>query len=232
MLEVKNGQGAYTSAIVIDDINLSVREGAINAVLGRNGVGKSTLMRYLAGVLPKARGQILYQGKPLPAAASARGKLGIAYVPQGRHIFPRLTVIENIRVAAYACGFPGAEAVDSAFAKFPALKQRANVMGGKLSGGQQQILALARALAMQPKLILLDEPTEGIQPSIIMEIQQILLDLNKQDGITILFTEQNLDFAAGLAKDCYLMDRGRITNHMAMQELVDNTDLIHDVLGV
>lgn len=232
MLEIKNGQGAYTSAIVIDDINLSVKEGVINAVLGRNGVGKSTLMRYIAGVLPRASGTITFQGQPLPAAASQRAKKGIAYVPQGRHIFPRLTVIENIRVAAYACGHPGDEAVDSAFTKFPALKERAHVMGGKLSGGQQQILALARALATRPKMILLDEPTEGIQPSIIMEIQQILLELNKDEGITILFTEQNLDFAAGLAQDCYLMDRGRIKQHIGMQELMSNPELIHDMLGV
>lgn len=232
MLEVKNGRGAYTSATVIDDINLSVKEGVINAVLGRNGVGKSTLMRYLAGVLPKASGEVIYQGEPIPVTASARAKKGIAYVPQGRHIFPRLTVVENIRVAAYACGYPGGEAVDSAFEKFPALVNRAHVMGGKLSGGQQQILALARALATRPRMILLDEPTEGIQPSIIMEIQQILLELNKQEGITVLLTEQNLDFAAGLAKDCYLMDRGRIKQHIAMQDLMEDSELIHDVLGV
>lgn len=232
MLEVKNGKGAYTSATVIDEINLSVKEGTINAVLGRNGVGKSTLMRYLAGVLPHASGEVTFEGKPLPVAASARAKKGVAYVPQGRHIFPRLTVVENIRVAAYACGYPGNDAVESAFIKFPALKNRANVMGSKLSGGQQQILALARALATRPKMILLDEPTEGIQPSIIMEIQEILLDLNKKEGITILFTEQNLDFAAGLAQDCYLMDRGRIKQRIGMSELMNDSELIHDMLGV
>src|SRR5690606_32022770 len=146
VLEVKSGQGAYSSAIVIDDIDLSVGDGVINAILGRNGVGKSTLMRYLAGVLPRSSGRIMFEGAVLPAAASARARKGIAYVPQGRHIFPRLTVIENIRVAAYACGYSGSDAVDGAFTKFPALKDRAKVMGGRLSGGQQQILAVARAL--------------------------------------------------------------------------------------
>ena len=157
MLEVKNAQGSYTSANVINNINIDVKEGEIKAILGRNGVGKSTLMRFLAGVLPKSSGEVLFDGVKLPELASQRAKLGIAYVPQGREIFPRLTVVENIKVAAFACGHDGDEGIQVAFHKFPALKERAHVMGGKLSGGQQQILALARALAMKPKLILLDE---------------------------------------------------------------------------
>lgn len=232
MIEIKNGNGAYASATIIKDINISVKKGVINAILGRNGVGKSTLMRFIAGTLPRTSGEIIFDGKPLPASASSRAQLGLAYVPQGRHIFPRLTVVENIRVAAYACGHDGEHAVEEAFQKFPALIERANVMGSKLSGGQQQILALARALATKPKMILLDEPTEGIQPSIIMEIQEILLELNKTEKITILLTEQNLDFAAGLATDCYLMDRGEIKEHTSIAQLMEDTDLIHEMLGV
>lgn len=232
MLEVIKGSGSYSSANVINNINLSVQENEIKAILGRNGVGKSTLMRYLAGVLPKRSGEVIYQGEKLPEQANQRAKLGIAYVPQGREIFPRLTVIENIKVSAFACGHDGVESVEIAFQKFPALKNRSHVMGGKLSGGQQQILALARALAMQPKLILLDEPTEGIQPSIISEIQEILLNLNKEEGITILFTEQNLDFAKGLSESCYLMDKGTIQMEVPMSELSSSSELVHEMLGV
>lgn len=232
MLEVKNGGGSYTSASIIKDININIHEGEIKAILGRNGVGKSTLMRYLAGTLPKRSGEVFFQGVPIPEEPSQRAMLGIAYVPQGREIFPRLTVVENIKVSAFACGHDGHESIQVAFHKFPALKNRAHVMGGKLSGGQQQILALARALAMKPKLILLDEPTEGIQPSIISEIQEILLNLNQEDGITVLFTEQNLGFAKGLSKSCYLMDKGTIQNEVAMSDLDTGSELVHEMLGI
>jgi len=232
MLEVKNAQGSYTSANVINNINIDVKEGEIKAILGRNGVGKSTLMRFLAGVLPKSSGEVLFDGVKLPELASQRAKLGIAYVPQGREIFPRLTVVENIKVAAFACGHDGDEGIQVAFHKFPALKERAHVMGGKLSGGQQQILALARALAMKPKLILLDEPTEGIQPTIISEINEILLKLNHEEGITVLFTEQNLDFAKGLSKTCYLMDKGTIQMEVPISDLDVGSDLVHEMLGI
>jgi branched-chain amino acid transport system ATP-binding protein/urea transport system ATP-binding protein len=232
MLEVKNGGGSYTSANIIKDINIHIREGEIKAILGRNGVGKSTLMRYLAGVLPKRNGKVFFQGVQLPDEPNERAMLGIAYVPQGREIFPRLTVVENIKVSAFACGHNGDESIEVAFRKFPALQNRAHVMGGKLSGGQQQILALARALAMKPKLILLDEPTEGIQPSIISEIQEILLKLNQEDGITVLFTEQNLGFAQGLSKSCYLMDKGTIQTEVAMSDLNAGSDLVHEMLGI
>lgn len=232
MLEVRKATGGYSAAQIISDINLDISAGEIKAVLGRNGVGKTTLMKFLAGVLPVASGSVLFGKEELPRSASLRARRGLAYVPQGREIFPRLTVIENILVAAYACGQPGNAAVENAFERFPALKERANVMGGKLSGGQQQILALARALAMKPKIILLDEPTEGIQPSIIMEIQEILLQLNQSEKITILLTEQNLDFVSGLATNCYLMDKGKIEREMPLATLQEDKALIHQMLGV
>lgn len=232
MLEVRNATGAYSTAQIIHDVDLDISAGEIKAVLGRNGVGKTTLMKYLAGVLPIADGTVVFDKSELPRSASLRARSGVAYVPQGREIFPRLTVIENILVAAYACGQHGNAAIETAFEKFPALKARAQVMGGKLSGGQQQILALARALAMKPKIILLDEPTEGIQPSIIMEIQEILLELNHSEKITILLTEQNLDFVSGLATNCYLMDKGKIEREMPLAELREDKALIHDMLGV
>jgi branched-chain amino acid transport system ATP-binding protein/urea transport system ATP-binding protein len=232
MLEVRDVSAAYTSAMVIEGVSLDLGAGEVKAVLGRNGVGKSTLMKVIAGVLPARQGAVSLHGKVLPAAPAKRARLGLAYVPQGRDIFPRLTTVENIEVAAHACGHNASAAVESAFEKFPALKERANVMGGNLSGGQQQILAMARALALKPSVMLLDEPTEGIQPSIIMEIQEILRDLNASEGVAILVAEQNLDFVTGLASECYLMNRGRVERQLPMEEIRADSRLVQEMLGV
>ncbi|WP_440995013.1 ABC transporter ATP-binding protein [Arhodomonas sp. SL1] len=232
MLEVRNVSAAYTSATIIEDVSLDLGAGEIKAVLGRNGVGKSTLMKCIAGVLPALSGTTSLQGKALPASAARRARLGVAYVPQGRDIFPRLTTTENIEVAAHACGHDARAAVEGAFEQFPALRERAHVMGGNLSGGQQQILAIARALALKPSVMLLDEPTEGIQPSIIQEIQGILRELNRSEGVAILLAEQNLDFVSGLATECYLMNKGRIEQRLPMEEIRHNPELVQEMLGV
>lgn len=232
MLEVRDVSAAYTSATIIEDVTLDLGAGEIKAVLGRNGVGKSTMMKCIAGVLPVRSGTVSLWGSALPASAAHRARLGIGYVPQGREIFPRLTTIENIEVAAYACGQDAGAAVSHAFEQFPALRERAHVMGGNLSGGQQQILAIARALALKPSVILLDEPTEGIQPSIIMEIQDVLRQLNRSEGVSILLAEQNLDFVGGLAGECYLMNKGRIEQQLPTSEIRSNPELVQDLLGV
>lgn len=232
MLEVRNVTAAYTSATVIEDASLRLGPGEIKAVLGRNGVGKSTLMKSIAGVLPVREGSVLLEDAVLPASAAKRARRGIAYVPQGRDIFPRLTTTENIEVAAHACGHDAKAAVAQAFERFPALQERAHVMGGNLSGGQQQMLALARALALRPAVMLLDEPTEGIQPSIIMAIQALLGELNRSDGVAILVAEQNLDFVTGLASECYVMNRGRIERHLSMDEIRQDPALVQEMLGV
>ncbi|AGY91441.1 hypothetical protein SPICUR_02130 [Spiribacter curvatus] len=232
MLEVRDITAAYTSAIIIEKVSLDLGAGEIKAVLGRNGVGKSTLMKCIAGVLPARNGTVSLRGEDLPVSAAHRARLGVAYVPQGREIFPRLTTIENIEVAAHACGHDAHDAVESAFEQFPALRERAHVMGGNLSGGQQQILAIARALALRPSVMILDEPTEGIQPSIIMEIQGILRDLNRSEGVTILLAEQNLDFVSGLAQECYLMNKGRMEQQMPMADIQSNPQLVQEMLGV
>jgi urea transport system ATP-binding protein len=232
MFEISNANGGYTSALVIRDVSLELGVGEVKAVLGRNGVGKTTLMKYIAGLLPRSSGTTLLDGKQLEPGAAKRARRGLAYVPQGREIFPRLTATENIEVAAYACGYDAQDAVRQAFQWFPALRERSTVMGGNLSGGQQQILAIARALAMKPRVMLLDEPTEGIQPSIIDEIKQILISLNKKEGVAMLVAEQNLDFVTGLASECYIMNRGQIERYMKVEEVRKDSALLHELLGV
>ena len=201
-------------------------------VAGQGGVGKTTLMKYIAGIIPNDAGEVWLEGKRLPERAPQRARAGLAYMPQGREIFPRLTTIENIEVAALGCGKDPKAAVSKLFDKFPILRDRSRIMGGNLSGGQQQILALARALATEPRVIVLDEPTEGIQPSIIDEIRNILDQLNRELHVAMLIAEQNLDFVTGLSKMCYIMDQGRIVADIAIDELRQNESLMHEMLAV
>lgn len=231
-LVVENGSGGYSRAKVLHDVNLSIEAGRITAILGRNGAGKSTLFQYLAGVLPWGAGEIKWGGVALPPSAAVRARAGISYVPQGRQIFSNLTTEENIKAAAFGTGHDAKEEVQRAFGLFPALKERAHVMGGSLSGGQQQILALARALATHPKIILLDEPTEGIQPSIVTEIADILVDLNEDKGISIFVAEQNLAFVKRITDVALLMDGGRIVGTASGSELDAESQIIREVLTI
>lgn len=232
MLEVLDASASYTSATIIMDVSLKLAPGEVRAILGRNGVGKSTLLKYIAGVIKNRSGEVRLDGTKLNNDAAHRAQAGLAYVPQGREIFPRLTTLENIQVSARACGKDPGRAVERMLALFPALGERSTVMGGNLSGGQQQILALARALAMEPKVILLDEPTEGIQPSIIDEIHDILVSLNREQGVAMLIAEQNIDFINGLASVCYLMNKGVIEQELPTDELFASKTLIQEMLAV
>lgn len=232
MLEVNNAAASYSTARIISDISLKVNAGEIRAVLGRNGVGKSTLMKYIAGTVPNERGEVRLDGERLPVSPSRRARAGIGYVPQGREIFPRLTTAENIELAARACGHNSRREVERMFELFPMLKERASVMGQSLSGGQQQILAIARALATHAKLLILDEPTEGVQPSIIDQIHDILHELNADSGVAMLIAEQNLDFVTGLASTCYIMDKGQLVREMATEDLRADKNLAQELLAV
>jgi len=215
MLTVGGLDVAYGESQVLFDTSLSVTEGQVVAMLGRNGVGKTTLLKAIIGLLPARRGHITFDGTELgKLGPHRRAWMGIGYVPQGRGIFPQLTVWENLQVAAEAPGGGGRTAIEEVIGIFPALSAAARKRGGVLSGGQQQQLAIARSMIRKPRLLLLDEPTEGIQPSIVLEIEETLIGL-RQRGMTILLVEQFLDFALGVADAVYVLASGRIVAHGA-----------------
>lgn len=230
-LVVDNLWSGYGSIAILQGVDLRVDEGEIVAVLGPNGVGKTTLMRTLAGSLPVQRGSLQFDQRDVTVVAShQRARAGIGYVPQGRGIFPQLTVRENMLVGLYATRQPLA-LLDETLREFPALQRKLGDAGGSLSGGQQQQLALARALVIQPRLLLLDEPSEGIQPSVLDEISDILLRFKRARNLSVLLVEQNLDFAASLADRAYMMDVGRISRQLESGELSDDTALQREFLG-
>ncbi|MDN2701704.1 urea ABC transporter ATP-binding subunit UrtE [Janthinobacterium sp. SUN100] len=212
MLEVQQLNQYYGSSHTLRGINLSARKGECLALLGRNGVGKTTLLKCLMGVLPVAQGQVLFQGRDITKLAPhARAKLGIAYVPQGRDIFARLTVEENLLMGmAVKRGRQAARIDPHVYELFPVLKEMLQRRGGDLSGGQQQQLAIARALLAEPQLIIFDEPTEGIQPSVIKDIGRVISLLKQRGDMAIVLCEQYFDFARELADEFIVLSRGSV----------------------
>jgi len=211
MLNVDNIDIFYGASQALKKVSLTAETGKVTTVLGRNGVGKTTLLKSITGHLSPQAGDITWDGKTLNKIAAAdRAHMGIASVPQGREIFPQLTILENLQTG-YAC-LPRSERYipDHIFELFPVLKDMIKRRGGDLSGGQQQQLAIARALITRPKLLVLDEPTEGIQPSIIKDIQRVIAMLRDQGEMAIVLVEQYLDFAKELADDYLVMDRGEV----------------------
>lgn len=233
MLQASDLRAGYGSAAVLHGINLSLATGERAAILGRNGVGKTTLIRALSGEISPTGGKLTFQGTDLmPLRPHERARLGIAHVPQGRDIFPKLTVAENLKVGAAAVRGSADAKIDEVYDEFPLLAERRRARGGSLSGGQQQILALARALVSEPELLLLDEPSEGIQPSILDEIAEAIDHINLARGITVLVVEQNLDFAARIAERGLIMDKGEIIENVAIAELHDDRDLQRTFLAL
>jgi len=231
LLKVEDLRAGYGEMVVLTGLSLKLEQRQIVAVLGRNGIGKSTLMKTLAGLIRPRAGMIMFEGRDItPDPASSRARMGIGYVPQGRQIFARLTVRENLLVGIRANRMPPA-AVDEILGDFPALVPTLDSLGGSLSGGQQQLLALARALVLRPRLLLLDEPSEGIQPSILDHIHEILLTSKERRGVSVLLVEQNLDFAEALSDRVYVMDEGCISREVDRAKLLSDSTLEREFLG-
>jgi urea transport system ATP-binding protein len=215
MLEIRGVGAAYGESQILWDVTLDVPPGGVLCLMGRNGVGKTTLLKTVMGLLPATTGRISFDGAELGAHSRPedRAARGIGYVPQGREIFPNLTVGENLRVGMVSKGAPRrprAEDAERVFELFPKLKQLLGRKGGVLSGGEQQQLAIARVLLREPKLLLLDEPTEGIQPSIVAEIAAVLQRIRAEGRRSILLVEQYLEFARSIADRFYVMDKGAV----------------------
>ncbi|MDX6957335.1 urea ABC transporter ATP-binding subunit UrtE [Citrobacter freundii] len=212
MLQVKELNQYYGSSHILRGVNFEARIGEVTCLLGRNGVGKTTLLKCLMGLIPARSGSVLWQEKNVTQwKPHQRVRAGVAYVPQGRDIFPRLTVEENLLLGLSRFSAPEARHVpDDIYALFPVLQEMKHRRGGDLSGGQQQQLAIGRALASRPQLLILDEPTEGIQPSVIKEIGQVISQLAHRGDMAILLVEQFYDFAEQLADKYLLMSRGSI----------------------
>lgn len=220
MLKVDQLNQFYGESHTLWDLNLHVPEGAVTVLMGRNGVGKTTLLQCIMGLLKVCDGAIAYQGQNLVSVdAERRANLGIGYVPQGRQIFPLLTVEENLLIGLPARRDKVRSIPPFIFELFPVLKQMLNRRGGDLSGGQQQQLAIGRALVLDPKLLILDEPTEGIQPNIVQEIGDIIRKLNQDIGLTVLLVEQKLPFARRVGDRFCILDRGRQVAQGVMRDL-------------
>jgi urea transport system ATP-binding protein len=222
LLSVMQINQFYGESHTLWDLQLNVPEGECTVLMGRNGVGKTTLLQCIMGLLPIRSGDILYNGKSIKkSAAESRAEIGIGYVPQGRQIFPLLTVEENLQIGLPARADKAKAIPEFIYDMFPVLQEMLHRRGGDLSGGQQQQLAIGRALATDPQLLILDEPTEGIQPNIVAEIGAIINRLNQEIGLTVLLVEQKLPFAKRVADTFCLLDRGRSVAKGAIGELDD-----------
>lgn len=231
MLRLAHVDSFYARSHILHGVDAQVSDKKITALLGRNGTGKTTLIKTIMGLTDRMTGGIYLDDVVLTSApAHKRARAGIAYVPQGREIIPDFTVRENILMGAFAAKSGNSKIPEIVPELFPYLKDNMNRHGGLLSGGQQQQLAIARALAAEPQILLLDEPTEGIQPNIVEEIERIIIRLNKEVGLTIVLVEQNLEFARAAADDFLMMEKGRVVAAGASDALTD--EIIHRHLTV
>jgi len=231
MLSVSGLNQFYGESHILWDIDLEINEGSCVCLMGRNGVGKTTMLKTIMGLLPSRTGAINYNGVDLTKKpAEARARNGVGYVPQGREIFPLLTVEENLKISLAARRDKQKTIPDKIYELFPVLKDMKNRRGGDLSGGQQQQLAIGRALTLDPGILILDEPTEGIQPNIVQQIGDVITRLNKDDGLTVILVEQKLPFARRVGREFIIMDRGRKVAEGEMSAL--NDDVVSKYLTV
>jgi len=236
MISIKKVNQHYGGTQILWDLDLDIEPGSRTCIMGRNGVGKSTLLQCMMGLRPITSGEILMGGSPIHTkSAEARAPAGIGYVPQGREIFPLLTVEENLQlglpIRAQRLGKEEAKEIpQKIFDLFPVLGEMMHRRGGDLSGGQQQQLAIGRALVIEPKVLILDEPNEGIQPNIVKQIGDVILKLNEEEGMTVILVEQKLGFARRIGQSFRLMERGKVVAQDSMDKLSD--DLISKYLAV
>jgi urea transport system ATP-binding protein len=231
MLRVQGLSVGYGDSQILWDVHLHIPQGQVICLMGRNGVGKTTLLKSVMGLLSAQAGAIIFDEQEITRVRpEQRVRRGMGYVPQGRDIFPQLTVWENLSLGLLAQKGRQGKFPDAVFQLFPALSALLNRKGGFLSGGQQQQLAIARALVTEPKLLLLDEPTEGIQPSIIQEIEEVIARIKTEGRVTILLVEQYLEFAWRLADAFYMMEKGSIVAHGEIAQLTE--DVVKQYLTV
>lgn len=231
LLELTDVTVSYGQTPVLFGVNMVINQGDIACLLGRNGVGKTTLLRSVIGLNKVLSGNIIFDADEITKVPTyKRARYGISYIPQGREIIPYLSVLDNLKLGMSAGQKKYSKIPDEIFEFFPMLKQHLSRQGGLLSGGQQQQLAIARGLMSNPKIMLLDEPTEGIQPSIVQEIEDTLKRINREKGITLIVVEQKVDFARQLAQRFFIMEKGAVVANGATSELSD--DLVHKYLAI
>ena len=235
LVQVEGLHAYYGKSHILHGVSLTVGRGEVVGLLGRNGVGKSTTLKSIIGLVTARQGKVLYEGKPiLGVPAHKLARVGIAYVPEDRRIFRLLTVMENLRTGLDRAGVTAArrqELLDKVFGYFPRLAERRDQAGGTLSGGEQQMLAIARAMMLEPKIILLDEPTEGLMPRMVAQIHEIV-DALHRDGVAILLVEQNVPLTIECSQRVYFMEKGEVRHEAVASTLSVNDPIIHQYLGV
>src|ERR1700726_2889233 len=235
LVKVEGIHTFYGKSHILHGVSLEVGRGEVVGLLGRNGVGKSTTLKTVMGLVRPSQGEVRYEGRAITGLAPHRlARLGIGYVPEDRRIFRLLTVMENLRTGLDREGVTEDKRralLDKVFTYFPVLAERRNQAGGTLSGGEQQMLAMARAMMLEPKIILLDEPTEGLMPRMVSQIRQIIEVLH-QEGVAILLVEQNVPLTLEASQRVYIMEKGSVRHHCATSEIDVNHDIIKQYLGV
>jgi branched-chain amino acid transport system ATP-binding protein len=235
LISVEGVHTYYGKSHILNGVSLQVAPGEVVGLLGRNGVGKSTTLKTIMGLINASAGRIVYEGRAVTGQPSHKlARIGIAYVPEDRRIFRLLTVMENLRTGLDRHGVSEAQKkklLEKVFQFFPRLAERRNQAGGTLSGGEQQMLAIARAMMLEPKIVLLDEPTEGLMPRMVSQIREIIEVLHK-DGVAILLVEQNVPLTLAASQRVYFMEKGAVQHHAAAAELSVDHPVIHKYLGV